>query len=198
MFDDDLVDQRLANFIEDSYQNWVEFVKYRVAEDLEPILRACESPIEKYLAVALYFYTLPSNLRSGGHCKWHSSGTPVPTPNDVPDPLLSDVYAHLFQQVEVLSGRYRLDFLLVAKPKTVAKPIFIAIECDGHDFHEKTKEQAQRDRERDRALQAAGYLVFRYTGREIYQNATACTDEIVRFLKDRSMRGDLAGDDANG
>ena len=33
------------------------------------------------------------------------------------------------------------------------------MECDGHDFHERTKEQASSDKKRDRSLQAAGFLV---------------------------------------
>ena len=45
----------------------------------------------------------------------------------------------------------------------------MAIECDGHDFHEKTKEQAQRDKEKDRILQANGWLIARFTGSEIYK-----------------------------
>jgi len=46
-----------------------------------------------------------------------------------------------------------------------------AIELDGHEFHERTKEQAQRDRERDRNLAAIGYQVLRYTGSEIYKDS---------------------------
>lgn len=48
--------------------------------------------------------------------------------------------------------------------------IRIAVELDGHDFHEKTKEQAKRDKEKDRFLQSQDYFVARYTGSEIYNN----------------------------
>lgn len=46
-------------------------------------------------------------------------------------------------------------------------PMAIAIELDGHDFHERTKEQATRDKKRDRALVSAGWSVLRFTGSEV-------------------------------
>jgi len=60
--------------------------------------------------------------------------------------------------------------------------IKLAIECDGHDFHERTKEQASRDRARDRALQAEGIAVFRFTGSDIHWDADACAQECIEFL----------------
>jgi very-short-patch-repair endonuclease len=56
------------------------------------------------------------------------------------------------------------------------------VECDGHDFHEKTKEQARRDKQRDRFLQSRGYKVLRYTGSEIWADPTECSDEILTEL----------------
>lgn len=76
-------------------------------------------------------------------------------------------------------GEYRVDFLITledreeflmnknSKPHLKIKKDYIIIECDGHDFHEKTKEQAAKDKKRDRELQKLGYPVFRYTGSEI-------------------------------
>jgi len=54
-------------------------------------------------------------------------------------------------------GDYRVDFLV-----TGLSPITqdIIVECDGHDFHAKTKEQAQRDRSMDRKLQFLGFKVL--------------------------------------
>ena len=56
------------------------------------------------------------------------------------------------------------------------------VECDGFDYHERTKEQASRDRERDRALQSFGYQVFRYTGSDIWADVFRCADEAVTTL----------------
>lgn len=44
----------------------------------------------------------------------------------------------------------------------------MAIECDGHDFHEKTKHQAARDKKRDREIIATGLSVTRFAGSEIW------------------------------
>jgi len=66
---------------------------------------------------------------------------------------------------------WRADFVLSCPSITKKKAI---IECDGHDFHERTKEQAARDRSRDRDAQEAGYMMLRYTGSEIYRDPLGC------------------------
>ena len=69
-------------------------------------------------------------------------------------------YVETLPQVQV--GRYRVDFMVRFFDEK-----FI-VECDGHDFHERTKQQAQHDKQRDRFLQAEGFKVFRFTGSEIW------------------------------
>lgn len=59
----------------------------------------------------------------------------------------------------------------------------IIVECDGHEYHERTKEQARRDKKRDRRLQAMGFPVYRYTGSELYQDPIECVKEVVKILK---------------
>lgn len=58
----------------------------------------------------------------------------------------------------------------------------IIVECDGHEFHERTKDQARRDKKRDRRLQALGFPVYRYTGSEIYESAIDCAVETMNAL----------------
>lgn len=55
----------------------------------------------------------------------------------------------------------------------------IAVEVDGHDFHERTKAQAQHDKSRDRIFQQLGYLVFRYTGSEVWSDPINCAKEVI-------------------
>lgn len=57
------------------------------------------------------------------------------------------------------------------------------IECDGHDFHEKTKEQAQRDKSRDRAFISSGSTVIRFTGSEINRDVDACVEEVFKIIE---------------
>lgn len=77
---------------------------------------------------------------------------------------------------------YRIDFAL-RLPSYRFKWLFI--ECDGHDFHERTKEQAARDRSKDRDVQQAGYPVLRFTGSEIHKNAAACGQQVIDFVAER-------------
>lgn len=79
-------------------------------------------------------------------------------------------------------GRYRVDFAAV----TPGLPM-VAVECDGHGFHERTKEQVARDKKRDRHFQSAGWRVLRFSGSEIYQDADACIGELMYMLESLSM-----------
>lgn len=58
----------------------------------------------------------------------------------------------------------------------------IAVEADGHAYHERTKEQAAHDRRRDRRLTADGWHVLRFTGSEIHRDAEACAFEVVDLM----------------
>lgn len=88
---------------------------------------------------------------------------------------------------QVPVGKYRIDFVHTVREE--GREIRVAVECDGHDFHEKTKEQAQRDKERDRFLQQEGYFVFRYTGSEVYKSPERCVMEVWRFAADKLYEG---------
>jgi very-short-patch-repair endonuclease len=78
-----------------------------------------------------------------------------------------------------LSG-CRVDFLLWFKIGRIVGGI--AVECDGHAFHEKTKEQAARDKDRDRKVLLSGYPVMRFAGSEIFRDATACAEQVADAL----------------
>lgn len=120
----------------------------------------CESPIEVMLAQAFCAAHLI-------HC------------NDAPFIGIGERRAsqwHLEPQVQV--GSYRVDFLLRGQEKIKG----IVIECDGHDFHERTKEQAARDRSRDRDLTLSGYRVLRFTGAEIWKSAWTCAEQVLRAV----------------
>ncbi len=77
-------------------------------------------------------------------------------------------------------GRYRLD---------VAWPAWrVAVECDGFQFH-GGRESFERDRERDATLAAVGWVVWRYTWRQITQRESWVADQLGRALTRR--RADL-------
>jgi very-short-patch-repair endonuclease len=74
---------------------------------------------------------------------------------------------------------YRIDWAIKIKG---AKRPFVFIELDGHDFHERTKEQAARDRAKDRAIQSADITVFRFTGSELYRDPGGCVWQVMKLL----------------
>ncbi|WP_431858685.1 endonuclease domain-containing protein [Azospirillum sp.] len=102
------------------------------------------------------------------------------------DGYFVDVYT------QAVIGQHRVDFLVVGHLNPL-NPMsnFVVVECDGHDFHEKTKEQAKRDKRRDRDLQKQGYSVLRFTGSEIFIDPEGCVREIFEHLAKPNYPGEL-------
>jgi very-short-patch-repair endonuclease len=159
-------------------------------ETFEDLLNLCQSPIEKILLLEfIKQHVIDSAGYIGTDCLvWfdHHLGIGIREYRKV-------ILRRLEIQYEVKEGNpfdgninYRLDFALFCERNWGEGEIKIAIECDGHNFHEKTKEQAQRDKARDRYLQSKGWVVARYTGSEIVNNPKAIVDELDRlaYLKD--------------
>ena len=60
----------------------------------------------------------------------------------------------------------------------------VVVECDGHNFHERTKEQAARDRRRDREIQERGFKVARFTGAEIWADPFGCAAQALTMANE--------------
>lgn len=58
----------------------------------------------------------------------------------------------------------------------------LCIYTDGHTYHERTEEQAQRDKRIDRKLQELGFQVLRYTGKDVNENTEKIVDEIKKWI----------------
>jgi very-short-patch-repair endonuclease len=87
------------------------------------------------------------------------------------------------RKISVDGHNYRADFLITYKTrKPLTTRLRIVIEIDGHDFHEKTKEQALRDKSRDRLMAREGYVVMRFTGSEIFNDPQNAAAEVWHFL----------------
>jgi very-short-patch-repair endonuclease len=148
----------------------------RYEEECHHIVRHCESPIEKLLMAALF-----SEARE-------QPFTQVFLEEDEPFPDKPSFGEAAFIYNQVKFGPYRVDFAIwdASLPLELADPRIMIVECDGHDFHERTKQQARRDKQRDRYFQSKGFKVLRFTGSEIYADPTECAQEII---------GELAIDD---
>ena len=95
----------------------------------------------------------------------------------------------IFVETQAQLEGWRVDFLIsvygdwarVSEPQRNEGWRRLIVECDGHDFHERTKEQAARDRSRDRWAQMNDIEVFRFTGSEIWRDPWGCAKQIVSW-----------------
>lgn len=83
----------------------------------------------------------------------------------------------IHRQVDTGTG-HRVDFEVVG-----GSPYRLAVELDGHEWHEKTKEQVARRNERDRILLGAGWRVIRFSGPEFYADPLDCILQVRRIAK---------------
>lgn len=76
----------------------------------------------------------------------------------------------LYRGAPILS--YRADLFLICERSA------LVIECDGHDFHDRTKQQAAYDRARDRDLLKLDIATARFTGSEIHHEPERCASDV--------------------
>jgi hypothetical protein len=69
--------------------------------------------------------------------------------------------------------------------------INVIVECDGYQYH-SGRDKFQSDRQRDRALQARGYEVLRFSGSEIHANPLAAAHELATDLWQRVNAAEVA------
>lgn len=142
---------------------------YEIGE--EPSARY-ESPIELLLACALAVTSRVDNIG------WHNSTEFGMTYDECVEILnASTALVGIFSQVKI--EPYTVDFMFLYRHMSTKEVTGIVVECDGHAFHERTKEQAAHDKSRDRFIQSEGFKVLRFTGSEIWNNTYGCVNEIV-------------------
>ncbi len=166
-----LLEESLSNFIEELTEDTK--IEKNVEKELSLklktylndflfILQGTESPIERLFAINLVYMFRQSTLK---------------TKYEIAD---IDSQSTLVMESE---KEYRVDFLVhLADP--VFRNVSFVIECDGHEFHEKTKEQVRKDKERERDLQRNGYFVIRFSGSEIHKNPMKCAVEAIEIMKE--------------
>jgi hypothetical protein len=149
-----------------------EDIAIQFEESFEHVARACQSPIERLMLLA---------MMSAGHSGYPFRIEFVPSkePRDIKElPFLSQYGCFVCPQVII--GPYRADFVIINNLRTAQH--IVIVECDGHDFHEKTKEQAAHDKRRDRYFAAERYTVLHFTGSEIYSSAADCAEEALGHI----------------
>jgi very-short-patch-repair endonuclease len=130
-------------------------------------LSRCESPIESAFGAALA-HALGSSLETAA--------------NEPPFGYAGRIRGRrtvFMMQPDI--GWCRPDFIFLTSSGQQLSRVMV-VELDGHDYHERTPEQARRDRARDRRMMALGWIVVRFTGREIHEDARACAEEALQLL----------------
>lgn len=164
---------------------------------------ACESPAERLFLLG-FLLALPKDPE-----KWPNGDRPVAKMSWLPecepdcesegkmsDYLLGGI-KYIGRDFDIYAqrriGDYRVDFAIEPIDLASYDPTFwgVAIEIDGHDFHEKTKAQASADRERDRFVQSEGYNILRFTGSDIYKSPALAAEEVLLFASGLAMRREL-------
>lgn len=141
----------------------------------EEIFDTTESPIERLLLLGLLGNFFPYEIEyqnsienprgfKGIYCNWNG---------------------WRIEPQAVVAPRIRVDFLITKKEYSHLK---IVIECDGHNFHEKTKDQAKKDKQRERELVKKGFVVLRYSGSEIFENPEKCYKDLEELLKQQKIK----------
>jgi very-short-patch-repair endonuclease len=135
----------------------------------EKLAAKCESPIEVGLLKGFIALHLVNRTFTIGGMTFRA-------------PIVTEYEATVFIQHEI--GDYRADFAVCLAGICGGKhrTAWIAVECDGHEFHERTKAQAARDKARDRAITQAGFRILRFTGSEIYRSSFACAVEVHNLV----------------
>ncbi|MDV2988891.1 MAG: DUF559 domain-containing protein [Dehalogenimonas sp.] len=159
---------------------------------LYTVLAKCESPIERVFIVTFWLTTLAYVPDLGapqpdlGAEYERISNTPDPTLLVAPQAQISDM------RVDFALTHYGMwpnfDVREIFKgheiPGSSFSRVRAVVECDGHEFHEKTKAQASRDKARDRALVSQGFRVFRLSGSEIWNHPGAMAYEVAKAMYD--------------
>jgi hypothetical protein len=158
------ITNRLTESLEE--QGFVDFWFFHLID--KKLAHLCESPIEAMLGAALLF-----NDRFS-----HVSYNPLILAGQQELPHWPPSVRLLIPQFEI--NGYRIDWLYRDGD------LLTFIECDGHDFHERTKVQAARDKKRDRELQVHG-PILRFTGSEIWADPFHCASQIDDFVNERHV-----------
>lgn len=163
----------------DKAREIIEAAAARAAElvmaDYEVAAERCESPIERILVAQ---FLDPDFGMDWDLTRRELLFPPSGSIDNVAAPPLDGLF--LWPQIKI--GAFRVDFIVGSYSKRHEAFRYVIIECDGHDFHERTKEQAQRDKARDRYITGLGHRILRFTGSEIYRDPRKVWDEIVEVL----------------
>lgn len=93
---------------------------------------------------------------------------------------------YLEPQVKIVTKegkKYFADFEMRIQKNGEDIPTKILIEVDGHDFHEKTKQQVAYDKERELNIKMEGYDIIRFSGSQVWNDPLKCAADSLEYLQ---------------
>lgn len=159
--EDMLKNRNWYNLLDEKVKDYLDFLKEYYSANMNESLVDCESPIEQLFSLYL------NDLRFGFN-HWN--------------PFIEMSWPANNQEIICKNGKkYRLDFYLIVAYKNQETKYF-DIECDGYEFHQKTKQQVEYDNQRQRDLQSEGIEIIRFSGSEIWNNPDKCIDDLQNII----------------
>ena len=138
------------------------YCNFRLPEDIELGLEICESPIEKIFLLAFEIVQ-----------KYKKTCFFINSQVEIEGTKKDYIADFVIEYDEICNPDFKKDFALI-------------IECDGYNFHQKTKKQVEYDNNREYDLKMAGYQIIRFSGSEIYQKPIQCALKVFEYIEARA------------
>jgi len=159
------ISSKQANELEKHYESdkLCKNCQYKLSNSCLTCIFELQSPLERKLFLALKNNFIKFNTQ--WPLNWHGEKISIAGKTyDNPDNNFKDVLTVV-------------DFF-IEKRNTK-----LCVYTDGHTYHERTEEQAQRDKKIDRKLQELGFQVLRYTGKDVNENVENIVGEIKKWIE---------------
>lgn len=135
---------------------------FNIVEDIDMYIDYINSPIEKIFLTAFLIYSMEKN---------------------------KDIFIEPQTEIECNNKKYIVDFEIrydeMCNPN-FKKDFNLIIECDGYDFHQKTKKQVEYDNNREYDLKLQGYQILRFSGSEIYNEPMKCIEKVIKYIEEKA------------
>jgi len=167
--------QDLINTIEELGEE----IKNHWIEDTISTVEQLESPIEQY-----FWAHWLAKISIEGECGIDLRPQhPIYDEKDKRKPIKKQKVIYL---IDFALFDEDIDFLYFLHINGIEAP-GVGVEIHSHDWHEKTKKQAEYDKRRDRYLTQHGWTILYFTASEVYKDPWRCIEEVIDFYH-KTMR----------
>lgn len=140
----------------------VGYNKFDILEDIGLSIDYCESPIEIIFLTAYEIYRQMYD---------------------------NDIFMQPQTEIECGEKTYFADFTIEFDELVnheFKEDFKLIIECDGYEFHQKTKKQVDYDNKREYDLKMQGYEILRFSGSEIYNNPFGSVEKVLNYIEEKA------------